>query len=186
MKLPHSHSVMKKFFIILALGIITTNAFSQNVIKFLGIPVDGTKKEMIAQLKDKGYEYDADSDVLLGEFNGTDVIIAVQTVNNRVWRIAVSDYRSVDEANIKIRYNQLFEQLSNNGKYKVVKGSKLKESEDISFEMTVHSKRYDATFAFKDKSINGIVWYTIIQQYGTYRIAMFYENLDNAANGDDL
>lgn len=177
---------MKRFVLVLLLSISTTSAFSQNVIKFLGIPVDGNKKEMIAQLKNKGYEYDADSDALWGEFNGTDVAIAVQTVNNRVWRIAISDIRGVDEANIKIRFNQLFEQLSNNGKYKLAKGSKLKESEDISYEMTVNSKRYDATFAFKDDSINGIVWYTIFDQYGSYRIAMFYENLDNAANGDDL
>jgi hypothetical protein len=164
-------------------------AFSQdnNTIKFLGIPVDGNKKEMISKLQEKGYEYDTDSGVLFGEFNGTNVVISVQTVNNRVWRIAIVDAGvNSDEANIKIRFNRLFEQLSNNDKYEVADGNKLGEKEDISYEMTVHNKRYEASFTFKDKSIHGLVWYMIAQQYGKYGIVMFYENLDNAANGDDL
>jgi hypothetical protein len=52
--------------------------------------------------------------------------------------------------------------------------------------MTVNKKRYEADFRFVDKSINGQVWYMIAESYGKYQIAMFYENLDNAANGDDL
>ena len=180
---------MKRFLItfLFVLMTITSIAQESNTIKFLGIPVDGTKKEMISKLQAKGYKYDAASDVLFGEFNGTNAIISVQTVNNRVWRIAIADANAnSDEVNIKIRYNLLFEQLSNNGKYEVAYGSTLGEKEDISLEMIIHKKRYDATFTFKDKSIHGCVWYMIAEQYGKYGIVMFYENLDNAANGDDL
>ena len=180
---------MKRFLItfLFALITITTIAQESNTIKFLGIPVDGTKKEMISKLQAKGYIYDAVSDALFGEFNGTDAVISVHTVNNRVWRIAIGDAdMNSDEANIKIRYNRLFEQLSNNGKYEVADGSTIGEKEDISYEMIVHEKRYEAAFAFKDKSIHGFVWYMIAEQYGKYGIVMFYENLDNAANGDDL
>lgn len=180
---------MKKLFLSLFLSVMTFAAIAQdnNTIKFLGIPVDGNKKEMISKLQAKGYEYDTSSDALFGEFNGINVIISVQTVNNRVWRIAIVDANmNSDEANIKIRFNRLFEQLSNNGKYEVADGSTLGEKEDISYEMLVHKKRYDASFTFKDKSIHGIVWYMIAEQYGKYGIVMFYENLDNAANGDDL
>ena len=138
-------------------------------------------------LQAKGYKYDAASDALFGEFNGTNAVISVQTVNNRVWRIAIIDANmNSDEANIKIRYNRLFEQLSNNGKYEVVDGSTLGEKENISYEMSVHKKRYDAYFYLKDKSIHGLVWYSIMEEYGKYGILMFYENLDNAASGDDL
>ena len=70
---------------------VTVQSFSQNTIKFLGIPVDGTKKEMIAALEDKGYEYNSLTKFLEGEFNGVDVMISVQTVNNRVWRLAIMD-----------------------------------------------------------------------------------------------
>ena len=180
---------MKRFLITFLFVLMTITAIAQesNTIKFLGIPIDGTKKEMISKLQAKGYEYDAYSDVLLGEFNGTNVIIYVQTVNNRVWRIGICDANvNNDAANIKIRYNNLFKQLSNNDKYKVDGGSTLGEEEDISYEMTVHKKRYEADFTFKDKSIHGCVWYMIVERYGKYGIMMFYENLDNEANGDDL
>lgn len=179
--------MMKRFAAVLFFILITVSALSQNALKFLGIPVEGNKKEMIVKLQEKGYEYVSDSDVLIGEFNGTDVIISVQTVNNRVWRIAIVDANmDSNEANIRIRFNRLFDQLSNNSKYELGKGSRLQDNEDISYEMLVHNKRYDAYFSPKDESIHGMVWYTISEQYGKYGIVMFYENLDNAANGDDL
>ena len=181
--------MMKRFLATFLFVLITMATIAQdnNTIKFLGIPVDGTKKEMISKLQAKGYEYDAYSDDLFGEFNGANVIISVQTVNNKVWRICIVDANvNDDEANIKIRYNNLFKQLSNNGKYKVLGGSTLGEEEDISYEMSVHKKRYDAVFYPKDISINGLVWYTIVEKYGKYGIVMFYENLNNEANGEDL
>lgn len=159
---------------------------SQKTIKFLGIPIDGTKKEMISKLQAKGYEYNPYADVLTGEFNGQDVRIYVQTVNNRVWRLAIIDRNNTDETSIKYRYNNLFEQFSNNGKYISVGEGKLTDKDDISYEMKVNEKRYEAYFHFVDKSINGQVWYMIGESYGKYMIVMFYENLDNAANGDDL
>lgn len=181
--------MMKRFLVTFLFVLMTISAIAQdnNTIKFLGIPVDGTKKEMISKLQAKGYKYDAPSDVLFGEFNGTNVIIHVQTVNNRVWRIGIVDENmDNDEANIKIRYNNLFKQLSNNGKYKVLGGSTLGEEENISYEMSVHKKRYEADFTFKDKLIHGIIWYMIVERYGKYGIMMYYENPDNEANGDDL
>lgn len=180
---------MKRFLATFLFVLMTIAAIAQdsNTIKFLGIPVDGTKKEMISKLQAKGYKYDAYSDDLFGEFNGTDVIIFVQTVNNKVWRIGIVDANvDKDEANIKIRYNKLFKQLSNNGKYEVYAGSTLGEEEDISYGITVLNKRYDAVFHLKNKSIHGRVWYTIGGEYGNYGIMMYYENLDNEANGDDL
>ena len=178
---------MKKILIVLLLTAISVSAFSQNVIKFLGIPVDGTKKEMISKLQEKGYEYDSAADLLFGEFNGKNVFISVQTVNNRVWRIVVADDKmNTDETNIKIRFNRLFEQFSNNVKYEVADGNIIDDKEDISYEITVNEKRYDAAFTLKDKSIHGVVWYMIAEQYGKYGIYIFYENPDNAANGDDL
>lgn len=175
---------MKRFLLTFLFVLMTVAAIAQtdNTIKFLGIPVDGNKKEMISKLQAKGYEYDASSDALFGEFNGDNVDIFVQTVNNRVWRIIIVDAEMYDnEAYIKIRYNRLFEQLSNNGKYEVVSGNKLGEEEHIYVYM-----RNPASFAFKDKSIHGAVRYTIIKYDGKYGIMMIYENLDNAANGEDL
>ena len=177
---------MKKIVFALVLMLASLEAFSQNTIKFLGIPITGTKKEMIAKLQEKGYEYNSYGDYLTGEFNGQNVQIQVQTVNNRVWRIAIVDAKGTDETNIKIRYNNLFDQFINNGKYVSIGDGKISEDDDISYEISVHKKRFEADFKLKDTSINGYVWYMIDGDYDSYRIIMFYENIDNAANGDDL
>lgn len=122
----------------------------KDVTKFLGIPVDGNKSEMVRQLKSKGftqhpYPYD---DVLTGEFNGRDVNVHIVTNNDKVCRIMVCDANKMDETDIRIRFNVLCEQFKNNSKYLSFSGEdlRLKEDEDISYEMTVHNKRYEAVF----------------------------------------
>lgn len=178
---------MKRIVVYIFLTVLfSSDMFSQNTIKFLGIPVDGTKKSMIDALKAKGYTYNSVQDVLSGEFNGQDVDISVQTINNRVWRLALIDKSFRDETNIRIRFNNLLEQFANNSKYIRLAGDELGDKEDISYEITVHKKRYEAIFGFRDGNVNGAVWYMIADRFGRYGIAMFYENLDNAANGDDL
>ena len=177
---------MKKILLVALLMNITFISFAQKTIKFLGIPIEGTKKEMISKLQAKGYEYDSYNDYLTGEFNGSNVTIRVHTVNNQVWRLCIVDDWSSSETDIKIRYNKLFGQFSNNGKYISVGKGKLTDNDNISYEMSINKKRFEATFKPVDKSINGKVWYMIAEVQDGFCIAMFYENLDNAANGEDL
>lgn len=177
---------MKKILLFFCIAFFSFNIYSQDAIKFLGIPVDGTKKEMGAKLRAKGYEYNSYFDFYTGEFNGTEVAIRIQTVNNKVWRVIVLDVNCTNETNIKIRFNNLFGQLSNNGKYFLVGGEMLSDSDDIGYEITVKNKRYQATFAPLDNPQGGSVWYMIGREYGEYKIIMFYENLNNAAKGDEL
>ena len=141
---------------------------------------------MISKLEAKGYKYNSNYDYLEGEFNGEEVGISIRTVNNRVWRITVVNRHGVDEANIKVRFNNLFDQFLNNGKYELESGKKLTDSDDIWSGMEVYNLRYDASFSLVDKTINGRVWYTINKKYDKYRLGIFYENIDNAANGEDL
>ena len=82
-----------------------------SVTKFLGIPIDGTKSEMIRKLNGKGFQYDKLQDCLVGEFNGTKVGISIQTNGNKVKRLAVIDMYGKDETNIKIRFNTLCPQI---------------------------------------------------------------------------
>ena len=177
---------MKKFITIMTfMMILSVPLFSQNTIKFLGIPIDGTKQQMITALESKGFEYNHEYDILSGEFNGTDVDILIQTVNNEVWRLAICDRSGTSEENIKIRFNILFRQFLNNGKYYLSDGNVIDEDEDISYEMLVRNKRYEASFILNDGT-PGLVWYMILGQSGEYRIAMYYENTDNKADGSDL
>ena len=127
---------------------ISVVLFAQNdVTKFLGIPVDGFKSEMIRKLKAKGFVSSSyDPEILEGEFNGTDVNVHIVTNNNKVYRIMLSDKTPTDETNIKIRFNNLCHQFSNNGKYIVIDDFTIPEYEDISYETLVNNKRYEAVF----------------------------------------
>lgn len=141
--------MMKKILSILMLLIVSVIAHAQqDVTRFLGIPVDGTKSEMIRKLQAKGFRYDSANDWLTGEFNGADVTIHVATNNNKVYRIMVVDETRVGETAIRIRYNRLVEQFKNNPKYvyEFVGNPKISDDEDISYGITVHDKRYEAAF----------------------------------------
>lgn len=63
----------------MTLTLYTSMYAQKDVTKFLGIPVDGTKSEMIQKLKAKGFTYNSVKDMLEGEFNGSEVQIAVVT-----------------------------------------------------------------------------------------------------------
>ncbi|MDR1724994.1 MAG: hypothetical protein LBR28_01180 [Bacteroidales bacterium] len=140
---------MKKTVLTAVLLIVSIALYGQkDVTKFLGIPVDGTKAEMIQKLKAKGYTSSTlDKDVLVGEFNGRDVNIHVATNNNKVWRIAVIDVLETDERQIKIKFNNLCKQFENNKNYvSLLLDQTLSDEEKISYEMTVHAKQYQAVF----------------------------------------
>ena len=141
---------MKKALLSLVLCCISIVGMAQtDVTKFLGIPVDGNKSDMMRKLKSKGFTQSPyDKGVLTGKFNGMDVNVHIATNNDKVCRIMVCDANTMDEASIRIRFNVLCEQFKNNSKYYSLseEDPKLKEDENISYEMTVNKKRYEAIF----------------------------------------
>lgn len=228
---------MRKIFSIIVLLVASVILFAQHdVTKFLGIPVDGFKPDMIRKLKEKGFVSSPyKDDVLTGEFNGYDVNIHIVTNNNKVYRIVVYDQNPVSETNIRIRFNSLCRQFANNSKYTTpiltsVDDYIISEDEDISYEMAVKNKRYQASFYQKpdsvasqkelvnyanylsekyteeelndstkenqllqevmsyamDLSTKKSVWFMIAEFSGKYYIAMYYDNVYNEANGEDL
>ncbi|MEI7676905.1 MAG: hypothetical protein WCJ03_09005 [Bacteroidales bacterium] len=132
--------------------ILPTALFAQkDVTQFLGIPVDGSKLEMIEKLKSKGFTISSSNkDVLVGEFNGASVNIHIATNNNKVCRIMVADVNDISEGDIKIRFNKLCQQFHNNGRYMSASlsypNNTISNSEDISYEISVHNKRYEASY----------------------------------------
>lgn len=123
-------------------------AKAQNdVTKFLGIPVDGKKSEMIQKLKAKGFRVSPfKNDVLTGEFNGTDVNVHIGTNGDKVYRIMVCDSKSIDERAIQIRFNKLCRQFEKNSKYISFGNDLISDDEDISYEMSIKNKRYQAIY----------------------------------------
>ena len=135
----------------MALMLMSLKVLAQkDVTKFLGIPVDGYKTEMKKKLIEKGYRYNSQRDFFDGEFNGRDVRIYIVTNNNKVWRIMVCDANTCSETDIKIRFNKLCRQFENNKKYISTalddKDYTIPDNEDISYEMLVKNKRYEASY----------------------------------------
>lgn len=140
---------MKKLFFSLLATLLTLSLYAQNdVTTFLGIPVDGFKSEMRQKLIAKGFtpKKVGNNEYLEGEFNGTDVHIYIATNNNKVYRLMVCDANTQDEANIKIRFNKLVSQFENNKRYTALDQFTISDTEDISYEMLVHKKNFDALF----------------------------------------
>ena len=140
---------MKKLLFSLLATLLTLSLYAQNdVTTFLGIPVDGFKSEMRQKLIAKGFtpKKVGNNEYLEGEFNGTDVHIYIATNNNKVYRIMVCDANTQDEANIKIRFNKLVNQFENNKRYTALDQYTISDTEDISYEMLVHKKNFDALF----------------------------------------
>lgn len=139
---------MKKSLFVTMLLVLSMAVYAQQkVTQFLGIPVDGSKPEMIRKLKEKGFQSVPGVEYLTGEFNGTEVYVSVVTNNNKVWRIMLSDVNRVSERTVQIRFNRLCEQFTNNSKYMPSSQDQtIPEEEDISYEITVNKKRYEAVF----------------------------------------
>jgi len=148
------------FFILLILS--GSLRAQKDVTKFLGIPVDGFKADMINQLKSKGFTIStASKDVLTGEFNGTDVNVHVVTNNNKVYRIMVADANKISEGDIKIRFNKLCQQFHSNKNYlsttdSVTSKYIIPDEEDISYGLLVNQKRYEAVFYQKPANYDSL------------------------------
>ena len=220
---------------------------SESTLKFLGIPVDGSKSEMVEVLKSKGFEYDSESDFLIGDFNGKKSEIGIVENHGKVYRVVVFDADTYDAGEIRIRFNNLIHQFENNDKYfYIFPNDIIPEDEDIHYEILVNKKQYIAEFRYNplygndelrnrlineaveesklfleekkdEKTIDGItygefysdkdnydklisaqvslkviqmsnssVWFKIFEHYGKYYIGLYYDNLLNAPNGEDL
>lgn len=104
---------MKKVLLSFVLCCISIVGMAQtDVTKFLGIPVDGNKSDMMRKLKSKGFTQSPYAEgVLTGKFNGVDVNVHIVTNNDKVCRIMVCDANTMDEASIRIRFNVLCKQF---------------------------------------------------------------------------
>ncbi len=190
---------------------LTMTAMAQReVTKFLGIPVDGSKTEMIKKLKAKGFRSDPGAPWdLVGEFNGREVQVGISTQRNKVYRIILVDAHPSSESQIRIRFNNVCRQFSENPKYMsmTLTDQAISEDEDISLQLALNKKQYEAgfiqiqfsedrgTLASDTKNeemslneyLNRVVWFTIKERsYGKYVIVMYYDNEYNKAKGEDL
>ncbi|KGF37895.1 hypothetical protein HMPREF2136_04845 [Prevotella bivia DNF00650] len=137
----------KELFTLFAL-FVSFSSYAQYATRFLGIPITGSKVDMINKIAQKGFSKTSYNGFdLEGEFNGTQVGISVVTNNNKVYRVCLQDLHYTDERNVQIRYNNLCKQFKENGKYLEVNANPIADNEDLSYEIRIHKKRYEAEFS---------------------------------------
>lgn len=148
---------MKHILSIITSLLISIGVYAQSdVTKFLGIPVDGSKKEVVKALKKKGFKAsNTDKDALQGVFNGSTVNVYVLETRGKVSRIAVLPIYGSNSTDTKIAFNNLCSQFLNKDNYvardndiiiPTYNDISIPSDEDISYEMRVNGKRYEASF----------------------------------------
>lgn len=141
------------FFVYFSL-IAVAQSVPENTITFLGIPIDGSEQEMIAQLKQKGFKENRTRDGLIGQFNGQSVELYVTTNHQKVDRVYVA-FPYCTERKIRFEYNNLLNQFKKNNKYSGIfsKNEEIPLGEDIGYEMKVNNKDYSAHFHYINPDI---------------------------------
>lgn len=183
---------MKKTLILFAAIVLSVALNAQKeVITFMGIPVDGTKEEMIGKLQEKGFVLSRSGEVLKGEYKGEPVSIEIQMHADKVWRLAVSDAASLDGSFIKRRFNDLVRRLENDNNYIPHKTNQtISENEDVLNGVALYNEIYDAAFFQKGSdqrtAIYRLVWLTVDGKSGPYKITIYFENGYNDPDYEDL
>lgn len=179
---------MRTLRFLLLLGLIIAfvpNTQAQEVTRFLDIPVDGSKSAMIQQLLTKGFTKvpNSDEDVLTGEFNGQQVNLYINTNRDKVWRIMALNVTGTDAINIKKQFNRLLSQFAANDKYlpnlfqAPITDLIIPDDEDITYEMLVSNKQYEASFyqipagLEEDESFKNEIFQILSQKYSEKQLA---------------
>ncbi|MBO5838053.1 MAG: hypothetical protein J6R06_00030 [Bacteroidales bacterium] len=163
---------------------------------FLGIPIEGTKSDMIEKLEAFGFSYNSNNGYMEGWFNDEKVWLNLKSQNRKVVEIAVIDKKTRTRNNIINRFNKLVEQFDANKNYSNLFTPDQKINVSFGHMVTDPAGR-SATFFQKDKyglpDQEKRVWVEIKKKDGLYIISepeyyivIHYENLNNKSNGSDL
>ena len=209
------HKTMRKLvFTLLMLLTLSLNAQNDNVMKFMGIPVDGTKSEMINKFQEKGFAPDqvlidlenAQNEVIRqggeipegrirerdgeyfmhGYFDGKDSKVIVVSYNNKVYLVMVVIDSPYTELNAKIQFNLYVEQLSK--KYKLFYNfgeDIIDEDMTMPFDNLIKAI-FTTAYDESDKPHGMITLEMSHPRYKEFYLAFRYYNMDNFPNGEDL
>ena len=162
---------MKKTILITLLTLLSAVCFAQSggPLKFLGIPIDGSESQFVAKLKTKGFTYSGVTKGYKGQFNGMTVDVYIHTNHNLVDRVYVS-FPYTNEDGIRTEFNRLLGQFKNNGKYQELDvNEEISLNDDISYEIIVKNKRYQASFCYYDDDCDRISFmFALIDKFSDF------------------
>lgn len=166
-----------------------------NTIRFLDIPIDGSRNRMVKKLEEKGFIYDYENNLMKGTFNGEPSNISISTSNRRVNRISVYS-KAYSATEIKAAYNKLLKQFKSNPKYIALENYNLIPIGIVNMYFNLKPEKHQTVFYRKKEfkhsyNINpdkaeGVVWFQIIEVNEDFFIQINYENLKKHTINSDL
>ena len=148
--------VMKRIILLVTMVAFSLAVYSQrDATKFLGIPMDITKGEMIQKLEAFGFSYRANSDYLRGWFNDEQVDVYIRSQNNRITKIRVVELKLRTQSDVLSRFDQLVSQFEKNDNY----AFQWRKQSNVIIHSSGYSFNYKdkkATFYQKDKTIKSL------------------------------
>ena len=166
-----------------------------NTIRFLDIPIDGSRNMMIKKLEEKGFTYDYENNLMRGTFNGEPSSISISTSNGRVNRISVLS-KAYDVLRVKQAYNRLLLQFKSNPKYIALENYNLipVEIRDMysglkpgkHWTVFYRRKEFKDSYSINPNKAEGVVWFQIIEKNEDFFIELNYENLKKYTINSDL
>lgn len=178
--------------LLLLMFLFSVPTFAQDcVTKFMGIPVDGTKEEMVSALQKKGFKK-VDSDMLVGEFNGQESTVVIATNKGKVYCVAAA-YLGLDDIVVVRTFNNIFNMLKNNSRYSYIDGEQISDGEDVEYKINVRNQLYEAYFnqigscSDEVSSPNRLVRVFVSRAgYRRFSVSIGYYNMNNYPSGEDL
>ncbi len=214
MKNLNYKAMRKLVFTLLMLLTLSLNA-QDNVMKFMGIPIDGTKSEMIDKLQQKGFapeqvEIDlerAEDDYISvggeinegrirerdgeyfmhGYFDGKRSKVVISSYNNKVYQIMVLIEDAYNELNGKFQFNLYVEQLNKKYTNPIDYDFSIDLDRDLSVPYDNNIRAFFTAAYDEFNKPHGMVSLEMSHpRYKEFYIAFRYYNADNMPNGDDL
>lgn len=115
------------------------------VTEFLGVPVDGTKKEVFSALENKGFAK-RDEETLNGNFLGKQCEVSVGLNEGKVYVIYVLTGEAMDEDTARMEFNNLYMTFSINSSYSYGGGNSISHNEDLERFFSKENKSYYSWF----------------------------------------
>lgn len=210
-----NYITMRKIAFALLMFLTLSLKAQDNVMKFMGIPIDGSKSEMIDKLQRKGFapeqvEVDlenAQNEVVRlggeipegkvrerdgnyfmhGYFDGKSCKLIIVSYNNIVYQIMVAFESSYKELDAKVQFNTYVDQLGKKYTNPTKYDFSIDLDSDLSmpFENNIHAF-FTAVYDEFDKPHGMVSMEMSHPRYKEYYILLRYYNIDNWPNGEDL
>ena len=210
MKNSNYKTIRKIAFTLLMLFTLSLDAQENGVFKFMGIPIDGPKSEMISKLEEKGFAPEdvfidverAENDVLnaggeinggtirendelygmKGQFDGRDCTLMILSYHRKVYKIVVAIKDSYKK---KLEAFFLFNDYAEKLQKKYYSENNLYKPLDYSGELELDADYFN--MFFDSQRMGGVVLHiTYPSANMEYHIVLEYVNADNMPNGEDL